>query len=166
MQIQIKELLLEGRVTDHLKRNWGKYTTGAVGTGLAGVYAAGQGALGVDAQDAVQDWGGETAGDLENYAHENKVKATRDAAIETFSRPDNIISNWDENKETLDFQKGIQKETHIGNAQEALASGVRGLTGMSGEPDQTNFVVRNPDIAGRLQMDRGIGYVRPYFKGN
>lgn len=162
-KVNIKQILLEGKVLDHMKRNWGKYTTGAVGAGLGGVYAAGKGAFGVDAQDAVQDWAGETAGDLENDAVYNNTRASLDAAKETFSHPDNILTNWDKNQETYDYQRGIQKEGYIANAQNGLAKGIRHLTSMDGQPDTTNFAVRNPITAAGLQTDKGLAYVKPFI---
>lgn len=161
MQVNIKQLLLEGKVLDHMKRNWGKYTTGAVGAGLGGIYAAGKGALGVDAQDAVQDWAGEAAGDLENAARYNNTQASLDAAKETFSRPDNLLTNWDKNSDTYDFQRSIQKEGYLANAQNGLARGIRHLTSMDGQPDTSNFVVRNPVTSAGLQVDKGLAYIKP-----
>ncbi len=163
MEIQIKELLLEGRILDHVKRNWGKYGAGATAAGLGTVYAAGQGILGVDAQDTVQDFGGEVSQDLENSAIIDQGYNSRDALIKTFSRPDNLVSNWDENKETLDNQKNIQSEEYTSQIKNTLADGIRKITNMDGEPDQTNFMVRNPGLAAKLQMDRGLAYVKPYF---
>lgn len=164
MRVPIKKILQEGKVLDHLKRNWGKYSTGVVGTGLAGTYTAGQGMLGVDAQDTVQNWAGKVAGDLENSAIENNTKASVDAAKETFKKPDNLVTNWDENRNTYDFQRNIQKEGYFANAQDGLAKSIRGLTSMNGSPDTANFVVRNPLTAAGLKTDEILAPIKGAIK--
>jgi len=160
MKIQIKKILQEGKVLDHLKRNWGKYSTGAVGTGLAGTYAAGQGMLGVDAQDAVQDWAGKASDNLENAAIENDAKASVDAAKETFSKPDNLLTNWDENRNTYNFQRNLQKEKYFADAQKGLAKSIRGLAGITHSPDTENFIVRNPLTAAGLKVDKVLAPIK------
>lgn len=161
MKINIKTHLLQEGVVDHLKRNWGKYTTGAAAAGLSGLYAAGQGALGVEAQDAVQDFGEYTAHDLENAAVKNTMQGYKDAAVEVYSRPDNLIGTTGEH--TLDTQNLIQKEHYLAAAQNGLAKGLRGITSMSEEPGSSNFAIRHPLDYTSMKATELKNTVQPLF---
>lgn len=162
MIINIKHHILEEGIVDHLKNNYGKYGAGLAGAGVAGTYAAGKGLLGVEAQDAVQDFGAEASENLHNAATANGITAKLQAANEVFSRPDNILSNWDQNTNTYDIQHNIQKENALAHAQDITSDAIKNVTSMDQEPDKTNFMVRHPIVSAGLAYDNLAAHVTPY----
>ena len=162
MKVEIKKHLLQEGVVDHMKRNWKKYA-GGTAAGLGGVYAAGQGVFGVDAQDAVQDFGEEKAHHLENMADKNTIQGYKDAAWETYTKPDNIFGNEGEADRTLMQQNLVQKEHWAAAAQDGLAKGIRAVTGMDEEPDKSNYILRHPINYMGLKADEVSSNVKPLF---
>jgi len=162
MIYDIKKHIIEEGIVDHVKNNYGKYAGGAAAAGLAGTYAAGQGLLGVEAQDAVQDFAGVQSANLHNDAIANATTSKLQAAHEVFSRPDNIVSNWDNNEDTYNYQQTIQKENLLAHAENAAANGLDKLTSMDQEPDKTNFMVRHPITSAELAYDNIKAHVTPY----
>lgn len=149
MKLQLRNLICENILKDgynHLKNNYGKYATGAA-AGAAGLTSvAGEGLLGVEAQDAVQNTLGKAAWDLENRANANHIKGYKDSAIEVLTRPDNIL-NPDNTMDDIKYQNYLQKEHYLGAAQGGLAKGLRVISGTRGSPDDSgdvDFVIRNP----------------------
>ncbi len=162
MIIDIKNHIIEEGIVDHLKNNYGKYVAGLAAAGTAGTYAAGKGLLGVEAQDAVQDFAGEASADLHNASTANAITAKLQAANEVFSKPDNLISNWDHNGDTYDYQHSIQKENALSHAQDTASNVIKKVTSMDQEPDQTNFTVRHPIVSAGLAYDNLAAHVTPY----
>lgn len=164
MKIQIKKQLLQEGVVDHLKRNWGKY---ALGVGAAGsIYAAGQGAFGVEPQDEVQDWGANVANQLENRAQGNNVQGYEDAAYETYLKPDNIYGKLTDDptfdtSPTFAYQNALQKEHQLANLQNGTANAIRSLTGTEGNPDTTNYIIRHPIDNIGLKADEYARIIKP-----
>ena len=166
MIIEIKKQLLQEGVIDHINRHRGVYGTAAgLAAGLGGVYAAGQGYMGVGPQDTVQDWGSVTAHQLENNAVGNNAQGYEDAAYETFLRPDNIFGPGD-NDATFGYQNAIQKEHVTANMQDATAGAIRGVTGVTDSPDTTNFIIRHPLTSMQLKMQELGHAIKPMVTGN
>jgi len=161
MKIEIKKILLQEGIGQHLKNNWKKYAAGA--TGIGTLKAASNGYLGVDAQDAIQNFAGENAWDLENKARYNNINSSLNAAKQVFSKPDNILTNWDNNENTYKIQKVLQPGTWSSVAQNGLAKGIRGVTSMGQSPDKENFIVRNPFDSASLGIQSGTAYVKPFL---
>jgi hypothetical protein len=161
MTINIKEHLLEEGIVDHLKNHKGKYFAGLAGAGL--LKAGAEGYLGVEAQDSIQNFAGEAAGKLENDAVYNDTNSNIKAMTQVFSKPDNLLSNWDENANTLKIQKAINPQYWKSLGEDTLAKGIRGVSNMDQQPDTTNFVVRNPLTAGKLAIGNVTSHVKPFI---
>jgi len=144
----------DNAVLKHLKDNAGKYVAGEAAL-LGGTYAAGKGYLGVGPQDAVQDFVGNQAAHLENLAHANHLKGSKDAFHEIYSRPDNIFAGEHERQFTSAVQNALQKEHYIGDLQDGAASALRGIGNMNNVPDTINYAIRNPGDT----VDHHIGHL-------
>jgi len=163
MKIDIKKYLLEEGIVDHLKNNYGKYIVGGAAGALGATYAAGQGYLGVDAQDSVQDYIGDVSQNLKNEARYHDLNSTIDSIKDVTYKPDNIINpeNYDNYKEMLTTQKMINPETWEGKSKLLLSKGLSKLGNIEGPPETTNFTIRNPIVSSGQAIDNIRANVNP-----
>lgn len=157
-----KQLILEGFI-DHLKRNKGKYSAGAgLGAGLGATYAAGQGHLGIGPQDFVQDTVGKAMDRLKADAVYDKQLANRDAFIDVYRKPDNILYN-DSNAEDYEYQKNFQPGTYSAYLKNVVGDSGKKLVGLDKEPDDTNFIIRNPAHTAGIAYDSASNFIKPWI---
>lgn len=157
-----KQLILEG-FFNHLKRNKGKYSAGAgVGAGLGATYAAGQGHLGIGPQDFVQDNVGRAMDHLKADAVYDKQLANRDAFVDVYRKPDNIIYNTN-NDEVYEYQKNFQPGTYISALKNVVSDSGKKLVGLDKEPDDINFIIRNPAHTAGVTYDSASNFIKPWI---
>ncbi len=120
-KLKLRKYITEG-FSEHLRNNYGKYLAGAAAAGATGgVYAGGQGMLGDNIRDNVQDLGFKAAADLLGRGISN-----------------NTIENRLENP--------VQQQ--LGLAQLKLAKGISDFTNANESPYDVSS--RNPEATNEL----------------
>ncbi len=164
MKIEIKKTLMEEGIVDHVKNNWGKYAGGVGAAGLGATYAAGQGLLGVDAQDAVHDSGANLIMGLKTGAAHDETEADVSSTIDVLKRPDNILGP-NKLSDTIDYQHNIEPGTYTSPIKDAAGNAVAKLTGLDSANEQINYGIRNPMDAGKLAGRYSVGHLTGAIDG-
>jgi hypothetical protein len=136
----------------HINNNRGKYGVGAgIGGTIGVVNLAGNGYLGVRAQDAIHDAAYPISQKLHINAIQNGTTAKIDPYLDVYKKKDNLFTN-NNNDQLLSVEQVLQKEnipavtSYIGSK---LVSGLSGLD----QNEKLNYMLRNPGNSMALKID-------------
>ena len=158
--MSIQNETIKEKLVRHINNNRGKYGTAAgIGGTVGAINLAGNGYLGVRAQDMVHDVAYPLSQNLQINALRNGTTAKIDPYIDVYKKKDNLISNED-NDQLLAAEQVLQKENIPAAASFIGSKLVSGLSGLD-QNEKLNYMLRNPINGASLKIDE----IKAPFKG-